>query len=106
MAANASNALLLTEVPLTPPRLIRSVNVMEGNPPPPPVLERRNAHYWGRFGEPQALNLLPHFDEADVVPWTPAARPDPEVATRQSLGKRSRDNDGEEPPSKRRLFYL
>ena len=122
MAANASTALLFARVPRTPPTLERSVNVMERNPPPPPVLKRLNACYLGRFGEPQALNLGPRLDEAeddeyippppvltrrnaDVVPWTPAARPDPEVATRQSLGKRSQDNDGgEEPPLKRRLF--
>ena len=101
MGANASTAL-----PLTPPPLIRSMNVeeplLEGDPPSPLVLTRQNAGYWGRFGEPQALNEAEGDEE---FPLPPAARPDPEVATRQSLGKRSQDNDGgEEPPLKRRLF--
>ena len=125
MAAPASTALLLARVCRTPPRLERSVNVMDlgGNPPPPPVLRRQNAGYYGRIGEPQPLNLLLRFDEAEddeyippppvlirqnaaVVPLTPAMRPDPMVAARQPLRKRGRDNDGgEEPPLKRRLDY-
>ena len=123
MAAPASTAFLLSGVCRTPPRLERSVNVMDlgGNPPLPPVLRRQNAGYNGMVGEP--LNLLLRFDEAeddedippppvltrqnaDVVPWTPNVRPDPMVAARQPLRKRDRDNDGgEESRSKRRLDY-